>query len=96
MIVVKFHKGANIVVAICDKNLIGKTISDGLLEIAVSEYFYNGEEKSEQEVGVIMKNYDNLNIIGKESISLAIRLGIIDKVNILIINGVPHVQTFTV
>jgi len=95
MIVVKFHKGLNKVVAICDKNLIGKTFSDGNIEIKIGEYFYGGNVKSEEEVDEIMKNYDNLNIVGKESVGLAIKSGVIDKEKVIFIKKVPHAQTIS-
>jgi len=89
---VKFHKDGNCVVAICDKDLIGKTFSEGDFEIKVSEYFYGGEEKTKEEVSEIMKESDNLNLIGKESVGLAVKLGIINKENVMMIQGVPHAQ----
>ena len=92
MILVKFHKDESCVVAICDKNLIGKTLSEGEVEIKISEYFYKGEEKTAEEVCEIMKANDNLNIVGKESIGLAVKLGIIKKDNVMVIQGVPHAQ----
>jgi len=92
MILVKFHKSTHLVVAICDKDLIGRVIQEGNMEIKVSEYFYKGEEKTEEEVSKIMEKYDNLNILGKESVGLALKLGVIDKENTLLIDRVPHAQ----
>ena len=92
MILVNVHRGSNPVVAICDKNLIGKTFTDGKVEIKVNEHFYNGEEKNDVEVVEIMQKYDNLNIVGNESIKLAIKCGAVNKENVLVIRGVPHAQ----
>ena len=57
MIYVKFHKGSSVIVAICDSNLIGKTFKEGKLSLNVSEHFYKGELKTEDEVKEIMKKY---------------------------------------
>ena len=93
MILVKIHKDQHCVVAICDKDLVGKTITDGRMEIVVSKHFYDGEEKSYDEVGEIMRDYDNLNIFGEESVALALKLRIIEREHVLFIQGVPHAQT---
>ena len=37
--------GDNEVVSVCDTNLVGKTFTEGELELKVSEQFYKGEEK---------------------------------------------------
>lgn len=92
MILVKIHKGEHDVAAICDKDLLGKTLSEGEIEVNVSEHFYGGEEKSEAEVKEIMKECDNLNILGKESVELTIKLGVIEKENVIYVEGVPHAQ----
>ena len=93
MIYVKFHKGSTTIVAICDCDLIGKELREGKLCLKITEYFYKGEKKSEQEVEEIMKHANNLNIVGKNSINLALKLNIITKDAILFIQGVPHAQT---
>ena len=43
------------VISVCDSNLIGKTFTEGELELKVSEQFYKGEEKTEEEVSELMK-----------------------------------------
>ncbi len=95
MMYVKIHKGSTTIVAICDDDLIGKELREGKLCLKISEYFYKGEKKSEQEVEEIMKTADNLNIVGKRSVAIALRLGIIMQHTILVIQGVPHAQTLS-
>ena len=94
MICFKVHKGAMVVVAICDKELIGKVFSNGKFELKVSEYFYKGQEVSEDDAENIMENAYNLNIVGERSVNIALKLGIVDKKNVLSINGVKHAQVF--
>ena len=92
MIYVKFHEG---VVAICDCDLIGKTFADGKTEIKVSEYFYKGEERNNGDVREIMLENDNLNILGKESVRVAIDAGIVEEEDVIFIKGVPHAQAIS-
>ncbi len=89
---IKIHKAGpdREVVALCDKELIGKKLSEGNIEINVSEKFYKGEELPENEIEEILRNAKNVNILGKKSIAFAIKLGIISQENIIVIQGVPH------
>lgn len=87
------HSGPNkFVVALCDENLIGKTLEDKEIKLVVAERFYKGEKKSEKEIEEILKHSSNINFLGKESIDFGIRLGIIGKENVIKISGVPHAQ----
>lgn len=92
MIYVKIHNGPTRVIAICDENLIGKTFKDNNLVLKIDEWFYKGDKKKKEEVAKIMKEAENLNIVGKESIEIALEIHIIEKDSILVIKGVPHAQ----
>ena len=88
----KIHKAGpdREVVSLCDKELIGKKLSEGNIEINVSEKFYKGEELPEDQIVEILKNAKSVNILGKKSIAFAIKLGILNEENVLMIQGVPH------
>ena len=92
---VKFHThGDRTVVAICDKELIGKKLKDKNISIEITERFYKGELKSEQEVCKIFQEATNMNIIGKKAIELALKQGIIAKDSIKTIKNIPHAQIY--
>jgi uncharacterized protein len=84
------------VISVCDSNLIGKTFTEGELELKVSEQFYKGEEKTEEEVSELMKEATNLNLVGEESIKLAEKIGILEKDNVIVIGGISHAQLFQI
>lgn len=89
----KFHgSDKERTLAVCDKDLIGKTLSYQDVEIEVSPDFY-GEETANgpgilEKVGMVRI----VNIIGKDSVNLMIREDIVDKDCVLMIGDVPHVQ----
>lgn len=94
---VKIHKSDDsVVTAICDENLIGKTFSENEKEISISERFYKGEKKSEEEVIDILKNATNLNLVGEQTINLTLKLKIITKDSIILIKEIPHAQIFEI
>ena len=64
---VKFHKSNDrYIVAISDDDLIGKEISEGDLNLNITERFYKGDIKSNEEIIKIMKDSLNLNIVRSE------------------------------
>jgi len=90
---VKVHKlKYENIVALCDKELIGKLLEEKNLQLNITERFYKGEELPEDEIILLLKNSTNINIVGEKSINLALKSGIIDKENIIKIQGVPHAQ----
>ena len=93
--IVKVHKtqDGRKVVAICDSELIGKKIEEGNLQLDLSSSFYKGEERSEEEIMGLIKGAYIVNAAGKESVNLAIRLGIANEGNIIKVKNVPHAQS---
>jgi len=90
---VKIHKSYRTVVAICDKELVGKTFEQGDKIIDVKPGFYKGDEKSEQEVFDIIDRESaedaTFNIVGKKSVALALKTEIIKPEGIEEVQGIP-------
>ena len=90
---VKVHKDGLVqVLAVCDEDIIGKTIEDEKIKIEVSERFYKGQAIDEKKSLQMMKEFGNINMIGKKCVKLALDNGIIEKDNIILINKIPHAQ----
>jgi len=81
-----------ILVAVCDSELIGKTFREGDLKIEVKESFYGDRDVGEEEVKRALRMATIANITGKRAVELAIKLGIIDKENVLKIGECWHAQ----
>ena len=93
---IKIHKATTgDVVAVCDENLLGKTVEDKKYSIKISEHFYKGEMKDTAAITPILQSATNINFIGKEAVALGINLGIIAQENIITIAGIPHAQVYT-
>lgn len=88
----RIHRSADNqeVVGICDKDLIGTTLTEGNLNIVISPAFFGSHEASEEEVLSALKDCNNINIFGERCISLAIKHGYIDRESCRVISGVPH------
>ncbi len=80
------------IVAICDKELIGKKYEEGDLQLYVNPRFYGGEEMSEEEILDAIENATIINLVGEKSVSLGLKLGIVLEENIIRIANIPHAQ----
>ncbi len=93
MISVKIHKSYRTVVAMCDSELLGKKFEEGIRQLDVRTNFYNGEEVSEEKALEIMQNYGiedaTFNIVGDNSVRLAIQAGIIGEESSAKIQNIP-------
>ncbi|MDD3977261.1 DUF424 family protein [Methanomicrobium antiquum] len=84
--------GIEKIVAACDQELINKTISEGDIEITVSDKFYGTDIATEDELIGALNRVNNANLVGKRVISIASKCGAISEENCLYINGIPHIQ----
>lgn len=82
------------VVAVCDKELLGKKFEEGKFQLDLKESFYKGEEIPEKEILETMRNFakedSTFNIVGEKSISSALKAGIISEEGIKRIQGIPY------
>ena len=84
----------NTMLNMCDSELIGKDIVDGKLKIHISENYYGKQIVEKDEAISMIKSASILNLVGHETISLAIDLGIGSKDGVKIISDVPFLIIF--
>ena len=81
------------VLAVCDKELSGKTLDEEIGFIVKPE-FYGTELISEKELKKKMKEVDSANLVGKKCVGIALEEKIVLEQNIIKINDVPHIQIY--
>jgi uncharacterized protein len=90
---VNIIKSYRTTVTICDSDLIGKTFQEGKAQLDIKESFYKGEEKTPEQAEEIIKGFiqedATFNIAGKESINLALKIGMINQQGIKTVQSVP-------
>jgi hypothetical protein len=79
---IKIHRSYRNVVAMADFDLIGKRFEEGIKQLDVRENFYNGMKvENEEEALRVLKMQlvedATFNIVGEESVKLAIKAGVI-------------------
>lgn len=88
----KHNLGSEIMVAVCDKELVGKSFEGGGLFLKITEGFYKGEEATENEVIGSLKHATIANLVGKRTIKCALDNDFIEEANVISVGGVPHAQ----
>ena len=84
----------NTMVNMCDAELMGKDVVDGELKIHISERYYGKQLVDKDEAISFLKSASIMNLVGKETISLAIDLGIGSESGIKIISDIPFLIIF--
>lgn len=81
------------VVAICDSDLIGKNFEEGEFQLDVKESFFKGKDLPKEEIERMIRTMKiedaTFNIVGKESVELALNTGAISQEGVKEISGIP-------
>jgi hypothetical protein len=91
---VHHYPGAGDVVAVCDRELLNSTLNYGDVEIQISEAFYGSTPATKEEVSAAIRTGSNVNLIGEQSVAIAIDAGLISRDGCIMIGDIPHAQIF--
>jgi len=81
---------------ICDANLLGRKIIQNDLTIHISENYYGDRFVEKNEAESLLKYSSIINMAGKETVSLALKLGIGSENAVKIISDVPFLIIFQI
>ena len=84
--------GRNVLLAICDCEVLGRTLREGKIVFHVKDEFYNGGKVSVEEAVSMIENSTIANMVGKNCVEKAIDKGYVHPEAVLNIEGVPHAQ----
>lgn len=79
-------------VSACDKDLLGKTLTEGKIIFKVSEDFYGGDLVDVRTCVKLLKNATIANMVGTKTVKAAVKAGLVHEQAILYIEGQPHAQ----
>ncbi len=84
--------GRNVMLAICDCELLGRTLRQGKIVFHVKDEFYNGGKLAVDEAVRMIENSTIVNMVGKNCVERAIEKGYVHPEAVLQIEGIPHAQ----
>lgn len=84
--------GRNVLLAVCDCELLGRTLRQGKICFHIKDEFYNGGKVQVEEAVNMIQNSNIINMVGKNCVNKAIEKGYVHPEAVLKIEGVPHAQ----
>jgi hypothetical protein len=91
-----YKNGEHILIAACDKEVLGKKLKHGNSVVEISKAFYGGAYVSEEELQKSLHGATTGNLFGEKTIKCAIKCGFIDPNSVIMIDYVPHAQIFRI
>ena len=82
-------RNGNTMLNMSDSELLGKTNSDGKLVMKISKNYYHDQFVEQEEAKDLLKKSNNINLVGNETISLSLELGIGTEQAVKLIDKIP-------
>jgi len=79
---------------ICDADLLGRTLNRGSFTLKISEKYYGEKIVEKEEAESLLKESHNINMVGKEIISLSTDIGVGSQEGVKEIDGIPFLIVF--
>jgi len=86
------RRGRDTVVAVCDAEILGKTLEGGRVPFTVSEGFYKGVLGEIEEALDAMRQATICNLVGKRIVEAAIECKMVHERAVIYFGDVPHAQ----
>ncbi|HJJ23595.1 MAG TPA: DUF424 domain-containing protein [Nitrosopumilus sp.] len=86
----------NMMLNICDAKLLGKKLVQDELNVHISESYYGEKLVEKEEAKILLKNSSVINMVGKDTVSLSIELGIGSENGIKTISDIPFLIVFKI
>jgi len=86
------RRGRDTVVAVCDAEILGKTLEGGRVPFTVSEGFYKGVLGDVEEALEAMRQATICNLVGKRIVKAAIECRMVHERAVIFFGDVPHAQ----
>lgn len=84
--------GGEVLVAVCDSELLGQRFTENELQLEVSASFFGQELASAAMLEKALEEATMANFVGERAVAWAITFEYVDRENVLHIDGVPCAQ----
>jgi uncharacterized protein len=84
--------GRNVLLCMCDIEILGRTLREGKIVFRVKEDFYKGARVDVDEAVSMIESSTIVNMVGKNVVKKAIERGFVHPEAVLQIEGIPHAQ----
>jgi hypothetical protein len=95
MILTERHTDRGLLITVCDPDVLGETFEEGEITLSVTEDFYGGERVETETVIEALSRASMANLVGTETVELAIEEGFVEAEHVLRVEETPHAQYLT-
>lgn len=88
------NQKGNRLLNICDAELVGRTVRKSDLEVNITKSYYGDHIIDEKEAESLLRTSSIINMVGKKTIDLSLKLGIGSAKGVKEIEGVPFLIVF--
>ncbi len=88
------NQRGNRLLNICDAELVGRTVKQSDLEIKITKSYYGDHVIDEKEAESLLRTSSIINMAGKKTIDLSIKMGLGSAKGVKEIEGVPFLIIF--
>ncbi|MFH1393401.1 MAG: DUF424 domain-containing protein [Candidatus Micrarchaeota archaeon] len=95
----KVHKRSEgKIVAVCDRELIGRVLEEGDVFLDLDTYrgFYVGEIASKDEVKKALGKFSSANLVGEKAVDVALNMKLAKDDDVTYINTIPYIQLYRI
>ena len=79
---------------ICDAELVGRTLRQSDLEVRITKSYYGDRVVDEKEAESLLRNSSIINMAGRKTVDLSIKMGIGSAKGVKEIEGIPFLIVF--
>lgn len=79
---------------ICDAELVGKTVRQSDLEVKITKSYYGDRVVDEKEAESLLRTASIINMVGRKTIDLSIKIGVGTANGVKEIEGIPFLIVF--
>ena len=79
-----------LILIVTDSDIINQKFEEGKKQLDLTSKFYQGEEKSKEEIKELINDAHILHLTGKEAVALGKELNLVE--NIITIKDIPHAE----
>jgi hypothetical protein len=90
MIVKKHQRQGRLLIAVCDKEILGRKFEEGDKVLDLTSDFYDGEETDEEDIKALLKDAYLLDFVGEKALEFALNNDLVDKGHIIKVDNIPH------
>ncbi len=87
---------SEVLLACCDRELLGTDLTDGELSLKMTEGFFGGETVDEKTYIKLLEGATSANIFGDRAVDAAVSGGHISKSSVKSFSGVKHAQLYVI